>query len=139
MRPVGAIALAAMSALALGAGIWALAPVVRPSSQAPLPPVATPEPPTQRHEVPSVPDIVVAQAAYDRAKALAQGRHVEGLKIDDLQCSTISTGRFLCQIRYVRDDETNGRVHFAVVTLERGAPDWTLTNGLCRGDGSIDR
>lgn len=139
MRPVNAIAFVVIAAAALGLGAWALAPAIRPPPRTTPPPVGVLAPLSSRNEAPSVPDIALAQAAYDRAKALARGRHVEGLKIDDLQCSAISVGRYLCQIRYMRDDETNGRLHFTVVTLERGSQGWTLTNGLCRGDGSIEQ
>ncbi len=86
--------------------------------------------------VPAVPNVAVAQAAYDQAKTSAQGRHVDGLKIDQTDCSVIGAGRFLCQVRYARDDEPDGHLHFTVVTLTRGDSGWTLAGGLCRGDGT---
>lgn len=86
--------------------------------------------------VPAVPNVAIAQAAYDQAKASAQGRHVDGLKIDQTDCSAIGGARFLCQVRYARDDEPDGHLHFTVVTLTRGDSGWTLAGGLCRGDGT---
>jgi hypothetical protein len=124
----------ALGGVALLAGLAGLALVLTPAR----PPVEVKpaEMPPAPVVVPSVPDVAVAQMAYDQAKALASGRHVEGLKIDDIDCSPIDSGRFLCQIRYVRDDERNGLLHFTVVTLQRAASGWLLTAGLCRGEGA---
>ena len=126
-----AIAVIAGSVVAVGARL--IAPFAHD------PPAAIAATPPRRADVPAIPDVAVAQAAYDQAKAAAEGRHIEGLKIDNTDCSRIDSGRFLCQIRYARDDEANGRLHFTVVTLARDDNGWTLTSGLCRGDGSIAR
>jgi hypothetical protein len=82
------------------------------------------------------PTIAIAQAAYDAAKSASRGRHIQGLKIDRTDCTPMGQARFLCQIRYARHDETNGRLHFTVIVLKHIQRRWALTAGLCRGDGS---
>ena len=120
-----------LAAALVAAGTFALTPArhAPPRSEA-VQPVPTPA------LQPTVPNVAIAQAAYDQAKAGAQGRHIDGLKIDQTDCSAIGAARFLCQVRYARDDEPDGHLHFTVVTLTRGDTGWTLAGGLCRGDGT---
>ena len=118
-----------LAALLVAAGTFALTP----ARHAPLHSEAV-QPPPPAPAI--VPDVAIAQVAYDQAKAGAQGRHIDGLKIDQTECSAIGAGRFLCQVRYARDDEPEGHLHFTVVTLTRNDSGWTLAGGLCRGDGT---
>ena len=124
----------AISGVLVAALVAAGTVALTPARQAPPHSAAVqPPPPAQ---LPTVPDVAVAQAAYDQAKAGAQGRHVDGLKIDQTDCNAIGGVRFLCQVRYARDDEPDGHLHFTVVTLTRNDTGWTLAGGLCRGDGT---
>lgn len=73
------------------------------------------------------------QQAYDAAKVETGVKHQDDLMIRNAQCQAADSGRWACQIDFVRTAEPHGRLYFTLVTLEKRSDKWVLIGGLCRG------
>ena len=79
------------------------------------------------------PTIMDVQSAYDRAALVAGELHDKDLKIVGVNCHPGTSGRYSCQVGFVKTDYDRTRVFLDAALVERGASrDWTLLRGLCR-------
>jgi len=79
------------------------------------------------------PTIMDLQSAYDRAALVAGELHDKDLKIVGVDCHPGMSGRYTCEVGFVKTDYDRTRVFLDAALVERGASkDWTLMRGLCR-------
>ncbi len=79
------------------------------------------------------PTIMDLQSAYDRAALVAGELHDKDLKIVGVDCHPGMSGRYTCEVGFVKTDYDRTRVFLDAALVERGASkDWTLLRGLCR-------
>ncbi len=79
------------------------------------------------------PTVADVQAAYDRAALVAGELHDKDLKIVGVDCHPGMSGRYSCEVGFVKTDYDRTRVFLDAALVERGASkDWTLLRGLCR-------
>jgi hypothetical protein len=79
------------------------------------------------------PTIMDVQAAYDRAALAAGDLHDKDLKIVGVDCHPGVSGRYTCEVGFVKTDYDRRRVFLDAALVERGpSKDWTLLRGLCR-------
>lgn len=79
------------------------------------------------------PTIMDVQAAYDRAALAAGELHDKDLKVVGVDCHPGTSGRYTCEVGFVKTDYDRTRVFLDAALVERGgAKDWTLLRGLCR-------
>jgi hypothetical protein len=114
-----------MSRLAAGFALLALGLSALPVHALTLPDLRWPDG--------GAPNLSDVQKAYADTKATAAaGRHQNDLFIRHAVCDPVSTGRFSCQIDFVRKSEPGGRLYFTVVTLEGAPRRWAMIGGLCQ-------
>lgn len=78
------------------------------------------------------PSLAAIQAAYDAAKAEADGNHVDGLTIRDADCQQDRADAYSCQITFTATSGAEGRLYFDVIGLDRERTGWKLVSGLCK-------
>jgi hypothetical protein len=78
------------------------------------------------------PSVAAIQAAYDAQAFIHTAQHDKTLKIVDADCRAITVSSVYCRVTFTADAEP-GRLFVDGARLERGADDWKLTLGLCRG------
>jgi hypothetical protein len=82
---------------------------------------------------PGPPTIMDVQAAYDRAALAARELHDKDLKIVGVDCHPGTSGRYTCEVGFVKTDYDRTRVFLDAALVERSASkEWTLLRGLCR-------
>ncbi len=80
----------------------------------------------------STPNAAIIQSAYDRESASGSKLHDLGLRVLEAQCDNGASGRFLCQVSFVSNDDPNQRLYFDVVAVGRTESGWELRSGLCK-------
>lgn len=78
------------------------------------------------------PSLDAIQAAYESAKAEAQERHDDQLKVREAECEAGAQGQVTCQIGFTDERSSDGRLYFDVIGLDPVASGWKLVSGLCR-------
>jgi hypothetical protein len=69
----------------------------------------------------------------DELEAPAGELHDKDLKIPGVDCHPGMSGRYTCEVGFVKTDYDRTRVFLDAALVERGASkDWTLLRGLCR-------
>jgi len=78
------------------------------------------------------PSLAAIQAAYDAAKAEADGVHDDGLMIREADCQQDRADAYSCQITFTASSGAAGRLYFDVIGLDRERTGWKLVSGLCK-------
>lgn|SRR5579864_4138225 len=81
----------------------------------------------------SNPNAAIIQQAYEQEAPSSGVRHDKGLQIVDASCDHgDASGRFLCQVSFVSEDDPAKRLYFDIVSASHTDKGWTLTSGLCK-------
>ena len=80
----------------------------------------------------TTPNAAIIQAAYERAAPDSGVRHDKGLRIVEATCDHGVNGRFLCQVSFVSEADSDQRLYFDIVSAAQTDQGWTLTSGLCK-------
>jgi len=79
------------------------------------------------------PTIMDLQSAYDRAALVAGELHDKDLKILGLDCHPGLSGRYSCQVSFIKTEYDPTRVFLDAALVKRGSfKAGTLLRGLCR-------
>jgi hypothetical protein len=81
----------------------------------------------------TTPTAEIIQKAYEQEAPSSGVRHDKGLKIVEATCdSGNESGRFLCQVSFVSEDDPDKRLYFDIVSAALTDKGWVLTSGLCK-------
>ncbi|MGJ4886746.1 hypothetical protein [Bradyrhizobium sp. HKCCYLR20261] len=79
------------------------------------------------------PTVETIQKAYEQEAPASGVRHDKGLKIVEASCDKgDGSGRFLCQVSFVSEDDPDKRLYFDIVSAALTDKGWVLTSGLCK-------
>jgi hypothetical protein len=80
----------------------------------------------------STPSVAVIQSAYERESSGGSKLHDLGLRVLEASCDDGATGRFLCQVTFLSNNDPSQRLYFDIVAVTRTDKGWELQSGLCK-------